>query len=63
MTELKLMAASWARVAIAAMLATIADGVHSWREIFVAGAVAVIPPVLRWLNPNDMAYGIKSTDD
>lgn len=63
MSELKLMAASWARVALAAILATMINGFDSWREVFVAAAVAVIPMVLRWLNPNDLAYGIKSTED
>ena len=55
--EWKRMGASYARVAATAMLSVIAAGETSWRAIFVAGALSVIPPVLRWLNPNDKAFG------
>ena len=62
-TEWKRMLASYLRVAITAMLSVIAAGETSWQAIFVAGALSVIPPVLRWLNPNDEAYGLKASDD
>jgi hypothetical protein len=28
-----------------------------WRDIAAAGMAAVLPPLLRWLNPSDPAFG------
>jgi hypothetical protein len=28
--------------------------------VFIAGLSACLPPIIRWLNPNDSAYGIKN---
>ena len=28
-----------------------------WREMAAAGAAAILPPLLRWLNPGDTAFG------
>jgi len=61
--EAKRMLASYLRVAATAMLSVIAAGESSWRAIFVAGCLSLIPPILRWLNPNDEAYGLKASDD
>ena len=27
------------------------------RKLLAAGIAAVVPPILRWLNPNDTAFG------
>jgi hypothetical protein len=51
------MAASWARVFVTAVLVTWSAGETDWKAILRAAALAVIPPVLRWLNPNDPGYG------
>lgn len=53
----KLMFASWGRVFLAAMLALYMAGERDWDTLWQAGLAAVIPPVLRWLNPNDPSYG------
>lgn len=53
----KLMVASWGRVWLAAMLALYMAGERDWQAIVQAGVAAVIPPVMRWLNPDDEAYG------
>ena len=51
------MLASWVRSYIAAVLALWATGNNDWRDLFAAGLAAVVPPILRWLNPNDPAFG------
>jgi len=34
-------------------------GVTDWQTIGYAGAAAVAPVILRWLNPKDKAFGVK----
>lgn len=48
---------SWLRVFIAAVLAQLAAGVFDWRILLNAGACAVIPVIIRWLDPLDTTYG------
>lgn len=61
----KALVASWGRSFLAACLAQFiaiggsafdlnADGVKS---IIAAGLAAVVPVIIRWLNPNDYAFG------
>jgi hypothetical protein len=65
--ENKALLASWGRSFLAACLAQFialgggvfdlsADGV---KTIVAAGLAAVVPVVIRWLNPNDTAFGSK----
>lgn len=57
--------ASWARAFLAVMLsAAVADwttdgviSLENWQTWVTAGAVAVVPVVIRWLNPADAAFG------
>ncbi len=50
----KQLAASWSRVALSAALAYyLATGDMSVKALVSAALSAVIPPVLRYLNPND----------
>lgn len=51
------MLASWARSFLAAVLTLWLAGVTDWRELAAAGLAAVVPPLLRWLNPKDQAFG------
>ena len=59
--------ASWARSFLAACLAQfIALGggafnfdTDGWKSIVSAGLAAVVPVVIRWLNPDDKAFGVK----
>lgn len=51
------MIASYARVFVAAVLTLYLAGETSPKNLLAAGVAAVIPPLLRWLNPNDQAYG------
>lgn len=65
--ELKAVLASWGRSFLAAVIAQLIvlgdsvldlnrDGV---RALVAAGLAAVLPVILRWLNPNDVAFGNK----
>ena len=53
------MAASWARSFLAATLALYLTGETDPKTLAMAGVAAVAPVILRWLNPNDAAFGVK----
>lgn len=59
MKEMKSLAASWARSFLAAGLAVYMAGVTDPKAIFGAGLAAVLPVLLRFLNPNDQNFGVK----
>jgi hypothetical protein len=59
MENLKALAASWARSFLAASIAVYMAGVTDPKAILTAGAAAVLPVVLRWLNPKDLAFGLQ----
>lgn len=48
---------SYLRSAVGAGLAVVLAGNHDVRAIVSAACAAVLPPLLRWLNPNDSAFG------
>ena len=49
--------ASYLRSVIAAVAAVIAAGATNPEDILKAALAAVIPPILRWANPKDGAFG------
>lgn len=53
------MLASYLRSAIGAALAVyIADPASvTWRDVLAAFTAAFVPPLVRWLNPDDPAFG------
>lgn len=59
MKEAKALAASWARSFMAAALALYMTGETDPKTLGMAGVAAIAPVVLRWLNPNDTAFGSK----
>lgn len=59
MKDIKALAASWARSFMAAGIAVIMAGVTDPKAIAGAGLAAVLPVVLRYLNPNDASFGLK----
>ena len=59
MEQAKSLAASWARSFLAAALALYMAGVQDPKTLAMAGAAAVAPVILRWLNPKDAAFGVK----
>jgi len=48
---------SYARSFVAAVLAVFLAGETDLLAIFKAGLAAIVPPLLRWLDPNDSAFG------
>jgi uncharacterized membrane protein YgaE (UPF0421/DUF939 family) len=59
MKEAKALAASWLRSFVAASLALYMAGETDLKVLAMAGISAVVPVILRWLNPNDGAFGRK----
>ena len=59
MNQFKAIAASWARSFMAASIAVYMSGNTDLKAIASAGLAAVLPVILRWLNPNDTAFGSK----
>jgi len=57
--NLKPLLASYARSFIAASLAVYMAGVTDPQAILAAGISALVPVLMRWLNPNDKVYGRK----
>ena len=62
--ETKALVASWARSFMAAALGVVFADLSTGasvdpKQVLVAGAIAVLPVILRWLNPNDLAFGKK----
>jgi hypothetical protein len=58
MEQAKSLAASWARSFLAAALALYMAGVTDPKTLMMAGAAAVAPVILRWLNPKDSSFGV-----
>ena len=58
MKQAKAVGASWGRSFLAAAVALIAIGETDPKAIFTAGMAAVIPVILRYLNPKDVAFGV-----
>jgi hypothetical protein len=56
MEQAKAIAASWGRSYIAAALAVYMAG-GSLQQMAMGGVAAVVPVILRWLNPADAAFG------
>ena len=59
MKELKTAAGSWARAFLVAAISMYAAGVQEPKALIAAGIASIIPPVLRYLSPNDTALGTK----
>ena len=59
MKDLKTAAGSWARAFLVAVLTLAAAGVTEPKALLAAGLSSLLPPVIRWLNPNDQGLGIQ----
>ena len=60
MKDLKVAAGSWARAFLVAVLSLAATGVTDPKALIAAGLSSCLPPVIRFLNPNDTSMGIKA---
>ena len=58
MNAIKPMLASWARSFLAAGIAVYMSGNTDLKAIGSAGLAAVLPVILRYLNPKDSAFGV-----
>ena len=58
MDKLKQLVASWLRSYIAAALAVYMAG-GDLQAMAMGGVAAVVPVLIRYLNPNDAAFGVK----
>ena len=56
--QLQAMVASWGRSFLAAAIAVYMSGNHDSKAILGAGVAAVLPVILRYLNPKDAAFGV-----
>ena len=56
----KLMLASYGRSVLAAVLAVISTGNHNPDDLLKAAVAAAVPPIIRWLNKHDKAFGRSS---
>lgn len=53
----KAMFQSYLRSCLAAVLAVVATGNYDPSDLFKALLAAALPPIIRWANPNDKAFG------
>jgi hypothetical protein len=60
MNQWKALGASWLRSFIAAGLALFMAGVTDPKAILMGGASAVVPVILRYLNPKDSDFGVNA---
>jgi hypothetical protein len=59
MKDIKALAASWSRSFLAAAIAVYMAGVTDPKAIATAGLAAILPVILRYLNPKDSAFGLQ----
>jgi hypothetical protein len=52
--------ASYGRSVLATVLSAVLVGANSWSDIAAAFMAAAVPPILRYLNPDDTAFGVGS---
>jgi hypothetical protein len=57
MEQARAMCASYARSFLGAVVALAMTGNYAPDDLVKAGIAAVLPMLLRWLNPNDPAFG------
>ena len=57
MKNAKALASSYGRSALSAVLALYMTGNTNPIDLSKAAIAALIPPLLRWLNPKDQAFG------
>jgi len=63
MNNLKAIASSYGRAFLAAAIACYLAGVTDPKALLASGLAAVLPPLLRWLNPQDGTFGYVKVKD
>jgi len=59
MNDLKNVLGTYSRAFLASVLALAISGVTDPKALLAAGLASVLPPLLRWIDPNDQGYGKK----
>lgn len=52
------MLASYGRAALVAIITAVSMGKTDPRDLLIVAAIAVLPPLLRAMNPKDSAFGV-----
>jgi hypothetical protein len=60
-TKDKAMIASYARSVVGALIAVYSTGTTDLRDYGKGAIAAIIPPLLRWVNPKDPSFGRDSS--
>jgi hypothetical protein len=55
--KIQAVVASYARSVVGAVVAVYMTGSTTPNDYAKAGIAALIPPIMRWVNPKDAAYG------
>jgi len=63
MSNYKAIAASYGRSFLAATIACYLAGVTDPKALLASGLAAILPPLLRWLNPQDGTFGYVKVKD
>jgi hypothetical protein len=62
MKELKAIAASYGRSALAGMLAVFMTGEQDPKKLAMGLLAGIAPVLMRYANPNDVTFGAKSSE-
>jgi len=62
MKELKAIAASYGRSALAGMLAVFMTGEQDPKKLAMGLLAGIAPVLMRYANPNDVSFGAKSSE-
>ena len=62
MKELKAMAASYGRSALAGMLAVFMTGEQDPKKLAMGLLAGIAPVLMRYANPNDVTFGAKASE-
>ena len=63
MTNFKAIALSYGRAFLAAIIACYLAGVTDPKALLTSGLAAILPPLLRWISPNDSTFGYVKVKD
>jgi len=54
----KAMLASYGRAALVAIITAVSMGKTDPRDLLIAASIAVLPPLMRAINPKDASFGV-----
>lgn len=57
--ELKAICTTYGQTLVASLFAVYSMGANDPTDYAKAAIAAILPPLMRWVNPKDIAYGLK----